>query len=60
MRVIRSNGSIDDTLDDQETAVGWSKAAAEGKVKPREEEQTEPEGTIEIIQRKDAQKAVQK
>jgi len=59
MRVIRSNGSIDDTLDDQETAVGWSKAAAEGKVKPREE-QTEPEGTIEIIQRKDAQKAVQK
>jgi hypothetical protein len=38
--------------------VGWSKAAAEGKVKPREEV-TEPEGTIEIIQRKEAREVSQ-
>src|SRR5262245_6045553 len=47
LRAIRSNGDVDDTLADQESMVGWGKAAAEGKVKPREEEQTEPEGTIE-------------
>jgi hypothetical protein len=58
LRVIRSNGDVDDTLDDQETVVGWSKAAAEGKVKPREEV-TEPEGTIENIQRKEAREVSQ-
>ena len=58
LRVIRSDGDLDGTVDDQGTVLGWSKAAAEGKVKPREEV-TEPEKTIEILKRKEAREASQ-
>jgi hypothetical protein len=59
LRVVRSSGGITDTLDDQGSVLGWGKAAAEGKVKPREEP-TEPDGTIEIMKRKEVREAFQR
>jgi hypothetical protein len=59
LRVIRSSGDLTEAMNDQGTVIGWGKAAAEGKVKPREEP-TEPEKTIEILKRKDAREAFQR
>lgn len=59
LRVVRSSGGVSDTLDDQGSVIGWGKAAAEGKVKPREEP-SEPEKTIEILKRKEAREAFQR
>ena len=58
LRVVRSSGDVPDTMNDQGTVLGWSKAAIEGKVKPREEA-TDPEGTIEVLKRSEAREAIQ-
>lgn len=59
MRVIRFSGDFKEIVDDQGTVIGWTKAAAEGKVKPREEPAVSGEG-IEILPREEAEKALEK
>ncbi len=59
MRVIRFSGDFKEIVDDQGTVIGWAKAAAEGKVEPREEPEVSGEG-IEILRREEAEKALEK
>jgi hypothetical protein len=59
LRVVRSSGSATETIEDQETILGWSSAAVQGKVKPREES-VDPEGTIEVMRRKETREAFQR
>lgn len=59
LRVVRSSGSATETIEDQETIIGWGSAAVQGKVKPREET-IDPEGTIEVMRRRDVRDAFQR
>jgi hypothetical protein len=59
LRVVRSSGSATETIEDQETILGWGSAAVQGKVKPREES-LDHEETIEIMRRKDTREALQR
>ena len=59
LRVVRSSGSATETIEDQETVIGWSSAAVQGKVKPREEA-IEPDKTIEIMRRREVREAFQR
>ena len=57
MRVVRSSGDVPNTMNDQGSALGWGKAAVEGRVEPREE-LTDPGATIEVLRRTEAREAV--
>jgi hypothetical protein len=59
LRVIRSSGSATETIEDQETIIGWGSAAVQGKVKPREES-IDPDKTIEIMRRKETREVFQR